>query len=1013
MPAMIKLKRFIRQAAGLAALALGLAGLSPAHAQFTSDIDIYSGNPSAGDAPNVLIVLDNTANWSSAFTNEIAALVNTFTNLPVDRFRVGLMMFTESGGGNTGPDGGYVRAASRLLDAGHKARLAALLNSFDVNNDKSSGGKAGLTMAEAYYYLAGRAPYSGNNKDKTDYAGNNFGTTASGAIYAQPGNALGSRGGSPYNSPVTNTCERNYIIYISNGPVQDNNSDSTTASNLLTAAYNALGVPRPPADLTLSPSGSQSGLADEWARFMKITPQNISTYTVDVNPGTNGQGPGWTALLQSMASSSGGEYFAVNPAVGGGAQLVAALNEIFNQIQSVDSVFSSASLPVSVSARGTYLNQIFMGMFRPDGDANPRWRGNLKQFKFGYEPTTDSLFLSDANGRPAITAATGFISPSAVSFWTNTSTFWINEPMGTPPSGSDSPDGEVVEKGGVAQKIRSAYATSQDARPVFTCLACAANTNLATATATQFSVTNTAITSGTLGVATAADRADLINWVRGTDNTDDELGPGGSVTVRPSVHGDVLHSRPAVVNYGTTTGVVVFYGSNDGMLRAVNGNPTGTGAGSELWSFIAAEHLPRLKRLRDNAPEIRLSTTLVSGTATTLPTPRDYFVDGPISVYQKVSATGVSERVVLFATMRRGGRLLYALDVTNPAQPLFLWKRTQADIAVLGQTWSEPKVAKIRGNTNPVLIMGAGYDPAAEDLATPGSTTMGNAVLVLDAFTGTVIRQFSTDRSVPADVALVDADFDGFVDRAYAVDLGGSIYRLDVERGTSTVPADWGMYKLAELAGGNVRKFFYPPDVIVTPNYAAVLAGSGDREKPLNRTSADAFFTVYDTLTSKGTPFPAPSPIQASSLGLIGAENDKTAGCYLPMSTAGEKIVNAPVTVAGITYFGTNRPRQVSQTTCSANLGEARVYGVPLFCKAPTSQDLVGGGLPPSPVTGTVLVSYQQGTDANGNPIMVDKQVPFIIGAPNTKGSSIEGSKVKPTIIPVRKRSYWYLKNAR
>ena len=30
------------------------------------------------------------------------------------------------------------------------------------------------------------------------------------------------------------------------------------------------------------------------------------------------------------------------------------MNQIFNQIQAVNSVFSSASLPVSVNARGTY-----------------------------------------------------------------------------------------------------------------------------------------------------------------------------------------------------------------------------------------------------------------------------------------------------------------------------------------------------------------------------------------------------------------------------------------------------------------------------------------------------------------------------------------------------------------------------------------------------------------------------------------------------------------------------------
>ena len=50
---------------------------------------------------------------------------------------------------------------------------------------------------------------------------------------------------------------------------------------------------------------------------------------------------------------------------------------VFNEIQAVNSVFAAASLPVSVNARGTYLNQVYMGMFRPDADGHPRWRGNL------------------------------------------------------------------------------------------------------------------------------------------------------------------------------------------------------------------------------------------------------------------------------------------------------------------------------------------------------------------------------------------------------------------------------------------------------------------------------------------------------------------------------------------------------------------------------------------------------------------------------------------------------------
>ena len=37
-----------------------------AHAQYTSDIDIYAGISSANSAPNVLIIVDNTANWNTA-----------------------------------------------------------------------------------------------------------------------------------------------------------------------------------------------------------------------------------------------------------------------------------------------------------------------------------------------------------------------------------------------------------------------------------------------------------------------------------------------------------------------------------------------------------------------------------------------------------------------------------------------------------------------------------------------------------------------------------------------------------------------------------------------------------------------------------------------------------------------------------------------------------------------------------------------------------------------------------
>ena len=395
--------------------------------------------------------------------------------------------------------------------------------------------------------------------------------------------------------------------------------------------------------------------------------------------------------------------------------------------------------------------------------------------------------------------------------------------------------------------------------------------------------------------------------------------------MRASVHGDVLHSRPAVVNYGGTTGVVVFYGANDGMLHAVNGNSTGTGAGEELWSFIPEEMFAKLNRLRINTPEVRLPST----PATSPATPRDYFIDGPIGVYQLFAADGTVSKAIIFVGMRRGGRLLYAFDVTTPSAPTLLWKKTNTDLTALGQTWSEPKVARIRGNTNPVLVFGAGYDAPAED-ASPAaaSDSMGNAIYVLDAITGSTLRTFPTTRAVPADLSLIDSDFDGYIDRAYGVDLAGMVYRIDFEVGDNS-PTAWTKYTIADLSGGTStgRKFFFGPDVIVTRSFTALMLGSGDREKPLLSNTQDHFFELFDRNLGKGAPASFTSTV-FNDLAAAGASSSTSgAGCYVQLEQ-GEKVVNAATSIGGVSFFGTNRPSTgaVAAHSCSANLGVAKSY---------------------------------------------------------------------------------------
>jgi len=1016
------MKRITAINASLVTLWLALALAHPAAAE---DIDIYGRPPAQNDLPNVLIIWDSSANWSASlpvpncyfvddgvtttngpkptspnkeqgtkFAIEKCAIYNVIDALQppasgpdVPRFNIGLMMFNES----NAPQGGYPRVQFVPLNRAAAAAFKTVVGNITIGDDKANNGPYAQAMYEAYLMFAKKKPYHGTLGTKWDHM----------AVF----NNL-------YVGAPGSGCGTNNIIWVSNGSPNENNTD---AKALLSAAGgDTTLITYPPGYVTNS---DQNDWSDEFARFMRNADvvankdgvQSIITHAVAV-VGSSSDGL-YPNFINGIATQGGGQYKSASDI----SQLKTFLLNIFNSIEAANSVFASASLPISVNAQGTYKNQVFVGMFRPDKLARPRWLGNLKEYKIIYDPITDSLALGDRFGNAAINAVTGFFDPSATSYWTTDSQFWVNDLKGTPPSASDEPDGEVVEKGAVAEVLRTAYATSQDSRPVFTCIGCASGTTLRASAANRFEVGNSAITAAMLNATDATkptERDDIIKWVRGLDNNGDELGPGGTTTVRPSIHGDVLHSRPAVVDYGSPTGTVVFYGANDGMLHAVGGEQSGSTAGRELWAFIPSEVLGRFKRLRDNYPEITFPVTPPG--ANTLP--RDYFVDGAITVYQKLDTQGGSERVVIFVTMRRGGRFLYAFDVTTPTSPVMLWRKSNADISVLGQTWSDPRVALVKGNTNPVLVMGAGYDAAAEDATAPGATAMGNAVVVLDAFTGAVLKTLATDRPVPAAVGLLDSDFDGYIDRAYAADLGANVYRIEFESASGDGGSgNWKIGKFASLGDSTKsRKFFFAPDLVQTRLFTAVLLGTGDREKPLapiypsgSRTN-DRFYTLMDYVTGKGV-LPT-SAIVDSQLVMAGESTVLTgtgAGCYLPLdATKGEKVVTSAVSTGGYTYFSTNTPTDsFSTTSCSTNLGIAKTYRLALFCGKVESIELVGGGLPPSPVTGLVEVQVPS-QDQNQDP--QSKQVPFIIGGFNAQLSGLQASRVPIAVDPTRKRTFWF-----
>ena len=980
------------------ALATGLA------AQAAEDIDLFMTPPSAAaQNPNILFIIDNAGSNNSNIANTCSAtqkkmpmeqcVINSLINSTAvtDKLNVGLSIFNPSGASK----GGYIRYAVRKMTAANKATLVTSVNGVSTANSAPYA----KSMHEAYLYYRGGTPYVGTSSTAYDPA------AVSGGLYV---------------SPATDSCQRNYVIFIGNGgPDSSENGDAQT---LLTA----LGGKLPTDPIPVNPNNYQSSWFDEYGRFMyraDVRPsldgtQNIITYTIAVyDPAavSDNTTPAKAAraLLQSAAQQGGGKYFAVSNT----ATLTKALSDILIEIQAVNSVFAAVTLPVSVNVRGTYLNQVYMGVFRPDADAFPRWMGNLKQYQLVPNLATGSLFLGDMNGTAVENTATGFISPGSVSYWTTASTFWTFKPGGIGLE-SDSPDGDVVEKGAEAQWLRTAYASSQATRKYFTCTGGCTGGSLLSGYA--FNNANASITTALLGAADATDRTNIINWVRGTDLLDENA--NGVITdVRASIHGDVLHSRPAVVNfnrYNDSDDVMVFYGGNDGAIHAIQGGQLTSGArqgGIEHWAFTPTEFFSKLKRLRDN------NVNIVS------PNPgKPYFADGPIGIYQyDANSDGkldsaAGDKVYLYFAMRRGGNFIYALDVSDPTAPKYMWKRSVSDTGFgeLGQTWSMPKPVKVNASANPVLIMGAGYDSANEDILPRGTVAKGRGIMVIDAVTGALLwtANNSTHSSMiygfVADMSTIDRDADGKVDRVYAADTGANIWRLDID---DVSTSNWAVTKLASVGGAaaNDRKFLYVPSVVFGDSsypYDAVVLGSGDREKPFDTTITNRYYMFKDTSMGKtingGFTTIIESELYDATTNLI-QSGDATAitalaaarGWYVTLGV-GEKVVGSSVVLAGTAFFGTNQPSASTPGVCT-NLGTARLYAMSYLNATATLENdgtaglsitdrsitIAGGGFPPSPVPVLTVI--------NGRPYQ----------------TVISGSHTQDTPMPPlgqRYRAYWH-----
>ncbi len=748
-----------------------------------------------------------------------------------------------------------------------------------------------------------------------------------------------------YKSPA-GACQFTYIILMTDGmPTRDRSANALveTLTGKTCAMYATDG------------EGNQKNCLPELTEYM---------YTHDLDKdSTNGVQRAITytigfktdqALLSDAARRGGGLYYTAESA----DDLVNAFQGAITSILSTASSFTAPSVAVDTFTRTESRNEVFFAMFEPQEGTD--WPGNIKKLRIDI--ANGDAVLKDANGADAMDGS-GKISDGARTYW------------------SSEADGSSVKKGGVGALLA---ARDPDTRKIWINTGNAGaleNLQASNVTDAKFGLANEAALLMTFGVSSRTTLDELLDWARGWEDS-------SKSSKRAWILGDMLHSRPLVLNYGargshTTSDpdIRIVVGTNAGFLHMFNNDD-----GKEDWAFFPKELAAVLKKRKDNVT----GGDVVWG------------VDGSAMFYSKdlnndgTIDSAAGDKLYLYFGLRRGGKAYYALDVSNPDSPALLWKidKDETGFTELGQTWATPVLTYIPGYVDgdgkpkPVLVFGAGYDVGKDDkAAVAGDDGEGRGIFIADATSGVLVwsvtpannsgtnmKSADLKYSIPAQLTVLDSNGDGLTDRIYATDTGGNIWRVDLPGNSlpSATQEKWFITKLAALNTSGTdshagdRRFFYPVDLVRTMSqrdgvFDAVLVGSGDRENPNATDNDDRFYMIRDRNTgiyaskapttiecATSQDFRCKLPVTDADLydisdNLIqtGDADQKSAaeaglkaaaGWYIDLEAAdGEKALARALTIAGTVYFTTFSPGDDTQNLCVPAPGMGRLYAMRLL----------------------------------------------------------------------------------
>lgn len=804
------------------------------------------------------------------------------------------------------------------------------------------GTPLGAAYAEASRYMLGMEPYV---KNGTADFGN-------GVTFEVHDPRVLNEAKTQFVSPVeTGGCSGNYLFMMSDGEPNDlanvaaNSKVITGATCGDDAAADVAGTGK---SLNWKCMFDVAGWNLRSDNQIKVPIHSTTVYfgpTSSTNTSANATIVENIANMKTVAEKGDGDAFQATDE----SKLVDALTKTIKKAVDAGGTIAAPGVAVNQLNRLNHLDQLYYAVFDPKPNAY-RWEGNLKRYKLA----ADGSAIIDANGNPAVDSSTGFFKETSKSFW------------------SETTDGNKTVEGGAASmlpKPNPSSGTDTDYRQMYTYMGALSTTN---AELTKIELGTAAFDTAAktaMGITDATVYTNLMNWYKGyvIPALDGSVVSTTGAAERNRI-GGALHSQPVVVNYGYTGTLanaenpdnqknIIFISTLEGTLHAIDAK-----TGKEKFSFIPGEKLATLNSRYSNPsstnPEFGMDLTWTF-------LRQDTDKNGQIS-------TG--DKLYLYGGMRMGGDNYYALDVTNLDSPKLLFAidgGATGPYARMGQTWSQPVVTniKVAGIIKPVLVFGGGYDPTHEvNALNTGVNNKGNQLYIVDAVTGQLIWYASgsssdTDATIVSDMKfsvptapnVVDVDLDGVADAIYFGDLGGQVFRADVDSkalvNTGVIKRVKLLAKLGETTAGttsNQRRFYEPPSVALfkdanNVSFATVAQGSGYRSHPLN-TQIDEHFYVffdydlprYDLATAADTALQSvisntdlvKLDLTSTTVQTNGVDVTGKRGWYVDFPESGEKSLAPALTFKNKLLFSTYTPL-ISGGKCSPVIGKTKLY---TFC---------------------------------------------------------------------------------